>query len=378
MKDFYATLDLSSDATQEQIKEQWRFLVHAWHPDKFPNPQQKTKAEEKVKEINEAYEILGNPMKRAQYDRERGSSWFKEDVRSQEKARAEAERQRAEQERQRKQEAEEKQRYAEYQHQQRQRAEEERQRKEQEQRQRDYAEAGQRRAEKERQHKLQRLKRIAFITCIVIFIGSFILYFTHLRIVEGHYQAGISAMNAKQWDDARAEFATIKDYKDASTLYLETYYQQGLDNYKHGQYKDAVNIFIQLMELNNGYKDTSSLLEQSYFKLAEDAKQTVQKAFRGYMEDNSNLVSSLMTAEGQNNATSYCSGKAIICLKNNYSHAGTLLELTTTLTSASGSSADVQLETNWSTRGKLCQDYQLDYENGMWGITFFNVPHSCN
>ena len=69
MKDYYAILEVLPDARQEKIKEQWRFLVHAWHPDKFPNPAQKLKAEEKLKEINAAYEILSNPAKRAEYDR---------------------------------------------------------------------------------------------------------------------------------------------------------------------------------------------------------------------------------------------------------------------------------------------------------------------
>lgn len=56
------------DASQDIIKEQYRFLVQAWHPDKFPNPVQKLKAEEKLKEINVAYEILRNPVKRAEYE----------------------------------------------------------------------------------------------------------------------------------------------------------------------------------------------------------------------------------------------------------------------------------------------------------------------
>ncbi len=71
MKDFYDILDVPSTATDDNIKEQYRFLVQAWHPDKFPSENQKAKAEEKIKEINGAYEVLGNPAKRAQYDRER-------------------------------------------------------------------------------------------------------------------------------------------------------------------------------------------------------------------------------------------------------------------------------------------------------------------
>lgn len=68
MKDYYQVLDVAVDASQDIIKEQYRFLVQAWHPDKFPNSSQKLKAEEKMKEINEAYEILRTPTKRAEYD----------------------------------------------------------------------------------------------------------------------------------------------------------------------------------------------------------------------------------------------------------------------------------------------------------------------
>jgi hypothetical protein len=45
----------------ENIKEQYHFLIQAWHPDKFSNPIQKAKAEEKTKEINEAYSVLKDP-----------------------------------------------------------------------------------------------------------------------------------------------------------------------------------------------------------------------------------------------------------------------------------------------------------------------------
>jgi curved DNA-binding protein CbpA len=71
MKDYYQILEVATDASQDIIKEQYRFLVQAWHPDKFPNPAQKLRAEEKLKEINAAYEILRNPAKRSEYDNSR-------------------------------------------------------------------------------------------------------------------------------------------------------------------------------------------------------------------------------------------------------------------------------------------------------------------
>lgn len=68
MKDYYKILEVESTATNDQIKSQHRFLVHAWHPDKFPNSEQKVKAEEKLKEINEAYSTLIDPEKKKIHD----------------------------------------------------------------------------------------------------------------------------------------------------------------------------------------------------------------------------------------------------------------------------------------------------------------------
>lgn len=69
MKNYYKILEVESNTTLEQIKLQQRFLLHAWHPDKFPNAELKAKAEEKVKDINEAYSILSDSSKRESYDR---------------------------------------------------------------------------------------------------------------------------------------------------------------------------------------------------------------------------------------------------------------------------------------------------------------------
>lgn len=69
MKDYYKILGVDPKATIEQIKFQYRLLIHAWHPDKFPNGELKKKAEEKIKEINEAFSVIGDPVKRENYDR---------------------------------------------------------------------------------------------------------------------------------------------------------------------------------------------------------------------------------------------------------------------------------------------------------------------
>jgi|SRR5271157_336640 len=68
MKDYYATLEVPPTATQEEIREQYYFLIQAWHPDKFRKLEQKAKAEEKSKEINIAYGVLKDFAKRAEYD----------------------------------------------------------------------------------------------------------------------------------------------------------------------------------------------------------------------------------------------------------------------------------------------------------------------
>lgn len=65
-KDYYAILGVSRDATDKQIKAAYRRLARKYHPD--VNPGDKA-AEEKFKEISEAYEVLSDKEKRAQYDR---------------------------------------------------------------------------------------------------------------------------------------------------------------------------------------------------------------------------------------------------------------------------------------------------------------------
>ncbi len=64
-KDYYAILGVSRSATQEEIKKAYRRLAIKYHPDRNPGDKE---AEEKFKEAAEAYEILGDPEKRARYD----------------------------------------------------------------------------------------------------------------------------------------------------------------------------------------------------------------------------------------------------------------------------------------------------------------------
>jgi DnaJ-class molecular chaperone len=65
-KDYYAILGVPRDAPEDQIKKAYRNLAMQFHPDK--NPGKESWANEKFKEINEAFGVLGNPEKRRQYD----------------------------------------------------------------------------------------------------------------------------------------------------------------------------------------------------------------------------------------------------------------------------------------------------------------------
>jgi hypothetical protein len=58
MDKYYQILGLNPGASEEEIKQTYKDLVNVWHPDRFSNPRLKEKANEKLKEINEAYDKL--------------------------------------------------------------------------------------------------------------------------------------------------------------------------------------------------------------------------------------------------------------------------------------------------------------------------------
>ncbi|GIY76731.1 dnaJ homolog subfamily B member 3 [Caerostris darwini] len=66
MVDYYSALELSRNATSQEVRQAYRKLALKWHPDK--NLDKKEEAERKFKEINEAYEVLSDEKKRKIYD----------------------------------------------------------------------------------------------------------------------------------------------------------------------------------------------------------------------------------------------------------------------------------------------------------------------
>ena len=71
-QDYYKTLGVSRSASNKDIKKAYRRLARKYHPDLRPDDKS---AEQKLKIINEAYDVLGNPEKRSKYDR-LGASWY--------------------------------------------------------------------------------------------------------------------------------------------------------------------------------------------------------------------------------------------------------------------------------------------------------------
>ena len=76
-RDYYEILGVSKNASDAEIKKAYRKLALQWHPDRNKS----SGAEEKFKEINEAFQVLGNPDKKQQYDQYGSSAFSQEDLR---------------------------------------------------------------------------------------------------------------------------------------------------------------------------------------------------------------------------------------------------------------------------------------------------------
>jgi molecular chaperone DnaJ len=76
-KDYYKILGVNKEASPEEIKKAFRHLARKHHPDVNPGNKE---AEEKFKEVNEAFQVLGNAEKKAQYDQFGTSAFSQEDM----------------------------------------------------------------------------------------------------------------------------------------------------------------------------------------------------------------------------------------------------------------------------------------------------------
>jgi curved DNA-binding protein len=75
MRDFYADLGVSAQATPDELRKQYRKLAMQWHPDRHVGKGSTKEAEERFQIIQAAYQVLSDPAQRKDYDRQRTSTY---------------------------------------------------------------------------------------------------------------------------------------------------------------------------------------------------------------------------------------------------------------------------------------------------------------
>ena len=87
MKNYYEILEVNQKASKEVIEKAYKVLVKKYHPDLYAN-QTSSESDKKIKEINEAYEVLSNDFLREQYNLELQKEEFKkkEDIKEKKKS----------------------------------------------------------------------------------------------------------------------------------------------------------------------------------------------------------------------------------------------------------------------------------------------------
>lgn len=84
-KDYYAILEIGSQSSSEEIRAAYRLLSKKWHPDLNPGKD----VTQKMQDINEAYAILKDPVKKARYDFEYDNYFRTDEIRQESEGRSE-------------------------------------------------------------------------------------------------------------------------------------------------------------------------------------------------------------------------------------------------------------------------------------------------
>ncbi len=66
--DHYGVLGVEPDAKAEEIRSAWRFSIEAFHPDRYANSDQRQRAHDMATRVNAAWDVLGDPARRRDYD----------------------------------------------------------------------------------------------------------------------------------------------------------------------------------------------------------------------------------------------------------------------------------------------------------------------